>query len=173
MILTGKEIKDQVSNNCIHIKPFLQENVNPNSYNYRLDNNLFEIISCPLDAKVPSQLQSINFDESGYVLNPNKIYLANTYEEIGSDYFVTSLIGRSSLGRLGLFLQITADLGNIGAKHKWTLEIKCVQPVRIYPKMVIGQVSFWQPNGERAQMYQGKYDKYSSAHSSELHQEFL
>lgn len=133
---------------------------------------MFEIINCPLDVKVQSQLQKIDFDESGYVLNPHKVYLANTYEEIGSDYFVTSLIGRSSLGRLGLFLQITADLGNIGAKHKWTLEIKCVQPIRIYPQMVIGQVTFWQPEGECAQMYQGKYAQYSSAHSSEIHQEF-
>lgn len=81
------------------------------------------------------------------------------------------LIGKTSLGRLGLFLQITADLGNLGAKHKWTLELKAVQPVKIYPMMRIGQVSFWKVQGEKT-LYSGKYDKFSIAKSSEIYKEF-
>jgi dCTP deaminase len=92
-------------------------------------------------------------------------------EEIGSDYYVTSLIGRSSVGRLGIFLQITADLGHLGAKHCWTLELKVVQPVICYPRMKIGQVSFWCVEGETEHLYQGKYAGYSNAHRSEIHRE--
>lgn len=172
MILTGREIEKNVTHGKIHIKPFVHGNVNPNSYNYRIDSNLLEIVSSPLDARIPSQVCEIPFTKEGYVLSPGKIYLSNTYEEIGSDYFVTSLIGRSSLGRLGLFLQISADLGNIGAKHRWTLELKCVQPLKIYPKMIIGQVSFWQVLGSREHQYQGKYGEHLSAHSSEIYKEF-
>ena len=60
---------------------------------------------------------------------------------------MTSLIGRSSVGRLGLFLQITADLGHLGKAHCWTLELKVVQSLIVYPHMKIGQVSFWQVTG--------------------------
>jgi dCTP deaminase len=83
----------------------------------------------------------------GFLLRPGRIYLGSTLEIIGSDTYVPSLIGRSSLGRLGLFLQITADLGHLGTKHCWTLELKTVQPLIIYAGMRIGQVSFWKPEG--------------------------
>lgn len=173
MILTGPEIKKQVFNKNIHIQPFHEKYLNPNSYNYHLDKILLEILDNPIDPKKQCSFNKIDFNADGYVLKPDKVYLGNTYEEIGSDHYVTTLIGRSSVGRLGLFLQITADLGNLGAKHKWTLELKVVQPLRIYPMMAIGQVSFWCTHGNSQYLYTGKYDKYSSAHWSEIYQEMV
>ena len=64
------------------------------------------------------------------------------------------------MGRLGLFLQLSADLGHIGAVHCWTLELTVVQPVRVYPGMRIGQVSFWVPEGDRV-LYGGTYGRIS------------
>lgn len=171
MILTGPEIKKQVLKNRIHIKPFNENNLNPNSYNYHFDTNLLEITDYPIDPKKCSSFRKLEFNKDGYILLPNRVYLGNTFEEIGSDHYVTTLIGRSSMGRLGLFLQITADLGHLGAKHRWTLEMKVVQPLRIYPMMSIGQVSFWCTSGNREQMYRGKYAKYSAAHISEIYKE--
>ena len=84
-------------------------------------------------------------------------FYISTYMEGIFYHFVPSLIGKSSLGRLGLFLQITADLGNLGAIHKWTLELKAVQPVKIYPLMRIGQVTFWDTQGDKNMRYDGKY----------------
>ena len=81
------------------------------------------------------------------------------------------LIGRSSVGRLGLFLQITAPLGHIGTCHNWTLELKVVQPLIVYPKMKIGQVSFWYVTGDNKTNYEGKYWKYSGPHISEIYNE--
>ncbi|MDR2723953.1 MAG: hypothetical protein LBB25_01955 [Holosporaceae bacterium] len=146
--------------------------LNPNSYDYRIDYKLLELVDLPVDPKKQTSYNEINFTKEGYILSPNKTYLANTYEEIGSDVFVPSLIGKTSLGRLGLFLQITADLGNLGAKHKWTLELKAVQPIKIYPMMRIGQVVFWSTSGEIDMRYKGKYDKFSIAKSSEIYKEF-
>lgn len=37
MILSGKKIKEEVENKKIIIYPFNNENINPNSYNYTLD----------------------------------------------------------------------------------------------------------------------------------------
>jgi hypothetical protein len=44
-------------------------------------------------------------------------------EELGSRKYAMSLIGRSSIGRLGLFLQVSANLGHTGSSHCWTLEL--------------------------------------------------
>lgn len=173
MILTGPEIKKQVTLGRLHIVPFLEENINPNSYNYRLHEDLLEIIDYPIDPKGQPNFHKIKISPAGYVLYPGRLYLGSTVEEIGSDHYVTSLIGRSSVARLGLFLQITADLGHLGAKHRWTLELKVVQPLVVYPYMNIGQVSFWTVEGTSSHLYNGKYAKYSEAHASELHQEFI
>jgi len=168
MILTGTEITREVENGNIHLKPFEKKLVNPNSYNYRLGETLYEVVSKPIDSRKPVDVIEHKISDKGYLLEPGKLYLGHTYEEIGSDDYVTSLIGRSSIGRLGLFLQITADLGHLGAKHCWTLELEVVQPLRVYPLMRIGQVSFWVTKGQKKIKYDGKYAKHSKPHRSEM-----
>lgn len=167
MILTGKEIEKQVELGNIHIKPFKKDNINPNSYNYRLSNKLYKVTNDLLDIMKETQYIEIDIPEDGYILEPKSLYLGTTVESIGSDYFVTQLIGRSSVGRLGLFLQITAPLGHIGAKHCWTLELTAIQPIKIYKNMKIGQVSFWQPEGN-IDKYTGSYNNYNNPHISEF-----
>ena len=118
MILSGQEIIKEVKNKNIIIEPFEQKNINPNSYNYKLGNQ-YKIVS--IDETLDYKNRSIDennplsyISEKGLLIEPGKIYLATTYEIIGSHKFVTLLIGRSSVGRLGLFLEISADLGNLG-----------------------------------------------------------
>lgn len=173
MILTKQEIIRNVENGKITIDPFDEAMLGTISYDYHIDSKLLEIDDIPIDPKQRTEFREINFSDEGYILSPHKVYLANTLEDIGSSKFVPLLIGNASLGRLGLFLQITADLGNLGAKHKWTLELKAVQPIKIYPGMRVGQVSFWQTNGATDIMYKGKYDKFSEAKSSEIYREFI
>lgn len=153
MILTGSKIKEEVLDGSIVIEPFLESQVNPNSYNYRLGSNLkiFE----KFDGQ-KSLFKEIEIPEGGYVLIPGIMYLATTFEVIGSNKYAMSLIGRSSMGRYGLFLQVSANLGHTTSKHKWTLEIVAALPFKLYPGMIIGQVSFWQNYGE-IDPYQGRY----------------
>lgn len=171
MILTNLEIQKQYKKGNISISPFDKQMLNPNSYNYRLDYELLEFDNI-IDSKLPSKCKKITLTDDGYVLMPNKLYLANTYEQIGSKKFVTQLIGRSSIGRLGLFLQVTAPLGHVGTFHNWTLELKTVQPLRVYPLMKIGQVSFWKIKGRKNINYQnGEYRKYQKAQISKFYKE--
>ncbi|MDR3151415.1 MAG: hypothetical protein LBT67_01010 [Holosporaceae bacterium] len=172
MILTSYEIQKKVDDGSIHISPFDEDLLNSVSYDYRIDYKLLELSDLPIDPKKQTTYREINFTDDGHVLSPHKTYLANTFEEIGSDFFVPLLSGKPSLGQLGLFLQITADLGNLGAKHKWTLELKAVQPLRIYPLMRVGQVSFWKTKGNNIMQYNGKYGDFSEAKSSEIYREF-
>jgi dCTP deaminase len=127
--------------------------VNPNSYNYRLGYTLK--VFKEFDGH-KSVFEEIEIPSTGYVLEPNTMYLANTFEVIGSAKYAMSLIGRSSMGRYGLFLQVSANLGHTTSKHRWTLEIVASLPIRLYPGMVIGQVSFWE-NYSDVDPYKGKY----------------
>ncbi len=175
MNLTGKEIIKQVKNGKIRIFPFDNKSVNPNSYNYHLADQLYEIDPVQiLDPTKKTKTRKIKFTDKGFILMPGRVYLGATDESIGSDHFVPSLIGRSSLGRLGLFLQITADLGQLGTRHAWTLELKVVQPLKVYPHMKIGQVTFWKATGKKKLKYKGGYDSHSIPHISKSYlKEFI
>jgi len=159
MILTGNEIEKEVKRSKITIVPFNKVQVNPNSYNYRLGSKLID-----LSAK---NVKEIIIPKNGFVLKPNQIYLASTYEVLGSNKYAMSLIGRSSLGRLGLFLQISANLGHTGSEHSWTLELVCVKPIRIYPRMIIGQISFWDNKGQITP-YKKRYSDHNSPKQSRI-----
>ncbi len=156
MILSGPEIERLVESGDLIIDPFNSEQINPNSYNYRLGSTIKVAPSLVLDPMDRQKWESITIPDGGFVLLPERLYLGSTVERIGSKEFVTTLFGRSSMGRLGLYLQVHADLGHLGAIHHWTLEMVVVQPLRVYAGMIIGQVTFWEPTGER-QLYQGVY----------------
>ncbi|MDD3607191.1 MAG: deoxycytidine deaminase [Candidatus Moranbacteria bacterium] len=153
MILTGKKIIEEVRAGNIFIYPFDENQINPNSYNYRLGKTLK--IFDYFDGE-KSVFKEIEIPEDGFVLELGKMYLGHTKEVIGSSKYAMSLIGRSSMGRLGLFLQVSANLGHTTSKHKWTLELVAAKAIRLYPGMKIGQVSFWKNFGD-VEKYSGKY----------------
>lgn len=172
MILTGSEIKKEVDKGNIYIDPFVEDNLNPNSCNYRLGRELFVLENSGfIDSRKPTDYKKIYIAEEGYILEPGRVYLGHTYEKIGSKKYLTILIGRSSVGRLGLYLQITADLGHIGTKHCWTLELHVVQPLIVYPLMKIGQVSFWKARGGNRLDYESEYQRFSTPLISKLYKE--
>lgn len=160
MILAGKKIIEEVERGNIILEPFNRTMVNPNSYNYTLNPALYEVVDNILDPRKKSTLNEIHIPESGYVLEPGRLYLGCTNEIIGSNDYMISLIGRSSVARLGLFLQITADMGHVGSCHRWTLELTTIQPLRIYPNMRIGQVSFWRVSGKIEERYLEGYSEF-------------
>ena len=152
MILTGPAIQRAVRLGRITLEPFDLRNLNPNSYNYHLGETLLVRDSSR------KKWRNVRLSENGYVLRPGRVYLGTTWELIGSARYVTLLLGRSSIGRLGIFLNVTADLGHIGSCLHWTLELNVVQPVRVYPQMKIGQVSFWRTDDVSLLRYSGRYN---------------
>ncbi len=171
MILTGNEIIKNVREGKIVIDPFHEDQVNPNSYNFTLGNSLLVYNNYVLDAKKDNEVHEIKIPEDGITLAHGTVYLGCTAEIIGSDYFVPIIRGRSSIGRLGLFINITADLIDIGSINQLTLQLNAVQPITIYPKMQIGQVTFWKPEGE-IKKYQGRYSKSVGPVASKMYMDF-
>lgn len=171
MILTGQEIRKNVKEKKIIIDGFDEKLLNPNSYNFTLSNKLLVYKNFVLDAKANNEVEEVTIPESGYTLANNIIYLGCTQEVIGSDYFVPIIRGRSSIGRLGLFVNITSDLIDIGAIGRITLQLNAVQPMIVYPGMQVGQVTFWKPLGNIT-TYKGRYQHCSGPAASKMYQDF-
>lgn len=174
MILTGLKIKEEIERGRIGIDPFDASKLNPNSYNVTLANELF-VYADPLDAKKPSKLLRLPFKEDGFRLFPGRLYLGRTAERTWTDAYAPMIEGRSSVGRLGIFIHATAGFGDVGFNGFWTLEISCVEPVVIYPGLEIGQIFFHEVSGKKT--YYGddpdaKYQNNDGVQGSRLWRDF-
>ena len=172
MILSGLEIKRQIEFGNIEISPFDAACVNPNSYNLKLHNELLVYTDDVLDMKKPLDTKKLLIPEDGLLLEPGRLYLGRTHERTATDQFVPMLEGRSSMGRLGLFVHVTAGFGDIGFRGFWTLELQCVQPVKIYPMVEICQIYYHAITGERTLYHSGKYQGNDGIQPSLVYKDF-
>jgi deoxycytidine triphosphate deaminase len=171
MILTGLDIDSKVKTKEIIISPYHEEQVNPNSYNFRLGAVIKVYNSFPLDPKVINSVEEIIIPEEGYVLQPNRLYLASTEEVMGSNFYAPTFAARSSIARLGLFINLSADLGDIGYIGQWTLQLFTIHPLRIYRGMRIGQIMWWKPQGD-IKLYNGKYQGSNGPQQTQIYKDF-
>ncbi|GIW92771.1 MAG: dCTP deaminase [Pirellulaceae bacterium] len=170
MILTGPEIERELGKNII-IEPFDPKRLNPNSYNLTLHDELLIYEEVILDMKRPNRVRRLRVPDSGLVLEPNRIYLGRTVEYTETHNLVPMIEGRSSVGRLGLFVHVTAGVGDIGYKGCWTLEMFAAQPVRIYPGVAICQILFYRPSGDIREYSSAKYQDSRDVVPSRMHLE--
>jgi dCTP deaminase len=171
MILSGKEIKREIGKG-INIEPFNESQLNPNSYNLKLHNELMVYSAPVLDMKKPNPVEPLTIPEEGLLLETGKLYLGRTVEKTETSKFVPMLEGRSSIGRLGLFIHVTAGFGDIGFNGFWTLEIFCVQPIRIYAGVDICQIFYHTIEGDYDTYSNGKYQNNTGIQASMLYKDF-
>lgn len=171
MILSGKEIVKNLGQDIV-IEPFDIKKVNPNSYNLSLYNELLVYEKDILDMKKLNSTNSITIPQDGLLLEPNKLYLGRTNEFTKTDSYVPMLEGRSSTGRLGLFIHVTAGFGDVGFSGYWTLEIFCVQPIIIYPNVDICQIYYHSIEGEYDKYNSGKYQNNTGIQPSLMYKDF-
>jgi dCTP deaminase len=170
MILTGEEIRKNLGSN-IRIEPFVESRLNPNSYNLTLHHELLTYEEVVLDMRRPLRTRRIAIPPEGYVLNPQQLYLARTVEHTETHNLVPMIEGRSSIGRLGLFVHITAGFGDVGFRGYWTLEMFAVQPVRIYAGVEICQIFYHQVLGNVVEYQSNKYQDNKDIQPSMLYKE--
>lgn len=171
MILSGKAISAQLGKNII-IDPFREEQLNPNSYNLRLHHELLVYDEPTLDMKKENKARKLIIPEEGLLLEKDKLYLGRTLEYTETHNYVPMLEGRSSIGRLGLFVHITAGFGDVGFAGYWTLEMFCVQPVRIYAGVEICQIFYHTIEGVFDKYKSGKYQHNQGVQPSLLFKDF-
>lgn len=170
MILSGDEIRRNLGTNLI-IDPFEPSRLNPNSYNLTLHDELLVYEEVVLDMRANNRVRRITIPEEGLVLSPNQLYLGRTVERTETHNFVPMIEGRSSVGRLGLFVHVTAGFGDVGFRGYWTLEMFAVQPIRIYPGVAIAQIFYHQITGAITEYDSDKYQNNRDIQASMLFRE--
>ena len=169
-MISGNEIIKRIKDGSIVIIPFDEKRVNPNSYNITLNNKLKVYTEDILDCKKDNSFKEVIIPEEGIVLQPNELYIGATNEYTETYGLVPCIDGRSSIGRLGICIHVTAGFGDNGFKGVWTLEITVVKPVRIYPNIEIAQIYFQEIEGEKAELYSGRYQNQKEAEVSRFYE---
>jgi dCTP deaminase len=171
MILSGLEIERRLGSDIV-IEPYDRKLLNPNSYNLRLSDELLVYKNPVLDMAKPNDFERLTIPQEGMLLETGKLYLGRTLEYTATENLVPMLEGRSSVGRLGLFIHVTAGFGDVGFRGFWTLEILCVQPVRIYPGVEICQIFYHTLEGKYENYKSGKYQNNQGIQPSLLYKDF-
>lgn len=156
MILTDKEILKEIENDNILIEPYRAECLGSNSYDVHLGRYLAVYKNHTLDARTHNEILEIMIPDEGFVIQPGTLYLGVTEEYTETHKHVPFLEGKSSIGRLGINIHATAGKGDIGFCNTWTLEISCIQPVRIYAGMPVGQLIYFAVKGDVEMPYHKK-----------------
>jgi dCTP deaminase len=171
MIISGKEIKNQLGKS-IFIEPFSEKQLNPNSYNLTLHNELLVYTEPLLDMKKKNSAKALIIPAEGLILQPGILYLGRTNEYTRTEEYVPMLEGRSSIGRLGLYIHVTAGFGDVGFAGYWTLEMHCIHPIRIYSGVEICQIFYHTIKGEFDRYSSGKYQNNKGVQTSKLYKDF-
>lgn len=152
MILVDRDILYAIEAGDIKIEPFDRNALGTNSYDVHLAPTLkvykrtdeHGLAKC-LDVREKPETEEITIPEEGYVLMPGVLYLASTIEYTEAHKHVPMLNGKSSIGRLGLSIHVTAGTGDVGFCNHWTMELFVIEPLRIYAGIPIGQLLYFQP----------------------------
>jgi dCTP deaminase len=170
MVLSGQEIQRQLGQNII-IDPFDEARLNPNSYNLTLHDELMVYEEVILDMRRNNRVRRMKIPQEGLLLDANQLYLGRTVERTETHNLVPMIEGRSSIGRLGLFVHVTAGFGDVGFCGYWTLEMFAVQPIRIYPGVAICQIFYHDLCGSFTEYASDKYQHNSDIQPSLLFRE--
>jgi dCTP deaminase len=172
MILSDRDIREQISAGRITIDPFDPSCVQPSSVDLHVDdqfrvfaNSRYPYIDVREEMPDLTELVQVKPHEP-FILHPGEFVLGSTLERVSiPDDLVARLEGKSSLGRLGLLIHSTAGYVDPGWNGYLTLELSNVAnlPITLYPGMRIGQISFFQltspaetPYGSAGNKYQGQ-----------------
>jgi dCTP deaminase len=183
MILSDRTIREEIAAGRIVIDPFDAGCVQPSSVDLHVDsefrvfrNNRYPFIDVKQEQDL-TELVEVKPDEP-FILHPGEFVLGSTHERVAlPDDLVARLEGKSSLGRLGLLIHSTAGYVDPGWDGYLTLELSNVAnlPITIYPRMKIGQISFFRLTTAAETPYGGAGSKYQGQRgptASRFHEEF-
>ena len=185
-MLSDKDIKKSLESREIEISPLDLDYIQPSSIDLRVgsdfrvfENYKYSHIDPKAEQNDLTTLINSSQDEP-FVLHPGEFVLGTTYEKVTlSNKVVARLEGKSSLGRIGLLIHSTAGFVDPGFSGYLTLELSNVAnlPIKIYPEMRIGQISFYYLNSPSeskygSDVYGSKYQGQEGPTPSKSHNDF-
>ncbi|MCH4286549.1 MULTISPECIES: dCTP deaminase [Bacillota] len=172
MILSDKTLFEMIEADTLQISPLEKHQIQPASVDIRLGNTFSIVEDLPsgiinLEDEIP--YKTIVTDT--YILLPNQFVLATTMEYFHLPDDLTAFVeGRSSLGRMGLFIQ-NAGWVDPGFHGEITLELynanRCA--IELKAGRRIGQLVFAKMDSPAIHPYQGKYQGQKGATGSRVY----
>ena len=172
-ILTSREILNRLYKDII-IDPFNIKNLNPNSYNLTLHDEL-KFYDCNfLDMKKENSTKILKIPMDGLWLEPGETYLGRTIEYTVTKNLVPIIKTRSSIARLHIQIINSAGFGDIGYSGHWTIPISVIKKTKVYPFVTICQVYYNDITGEIDKEYNvnDKYQNSRDIMASKIYKEF-
>ncbi|MCM1101206.1 MAG: dCTP deaminase [Clostridium sp.] len=172
MILSDKTIRSLMEEGTLVINPVEPQQIQPASIDIRLGNT-FSIVEDSSSGIVTLDRQIVykEIRAERYLLLPGQFVLATTMEYIKLPDDLTAFVeGRSSLGRMGLFIQ-NAGWVDPGFEGEITLELynanRCA--IELQSGRRIGQLVFARMDRAAANPYSGKYQGQRGATGSKIY----
>jgi len=171
MILSDKTIIKMLKEKTLFIEPLEEGQIQPASVDIRLGNT-FSVVEDTSDGIITMQneikYKTIVTDK--YLLLPGQFVLATTLEYFAMPDDLTAFVeGRSSLGRLGLFIQ-NAGWVDPGFEGEITLELfnanRCA--IELQSGRRVGQLVFAKMDENALNPYRGKYQGQKGATGSKV-----
>lgn len=168
MYLSDRDILLSYEWGEITISDFDISRLQPASYDIRLD-NYFLIpdkhrtpVVDPVMKVFPTYQEVTLNDDEVFILHPNDVILARSYETFGSSNLLIQLSGKSSLARIGLIIHNTAGIVNPGHTLQMVFELCNLSqiPIVLRPKMSIAQLLFSPLTSEPISPYGSKGQAY-------------
>jgi dCTP deaminase len=162
MILSDTDIQKAIAAGDISIDPLDPVCIQPASIDLHLDRHFLIYDTTQhsvIDPKKPidDMMRPVTItDDRPFVLHPGEFALGLIYEKTGvSAGYVGRLEGKSSVGRLGILIHVTAGFLDPGNSLKMTLELHNVanMPILLYYRMPIAQMAFERLSSEAATAY--------------------
>ena len=159
MILSDKTIKELLASGELGIDPLNPEQIEPASVDLRLGDTFLtpKAVTGVCSMSDPPEYESTTAEE--FVIPTRGFVLATPREFIRlPDYLSAFVEGRSSVGRLGLFIQ-NAGWVDPGFEGELTLELFNAnrQPIRLTAGRRICQLVFARMDQAASRPYSGKY----------------
>ncbi|MBU0585900.1 dCTP deaminase [Candidatus Micrarchaeota archaeon] len=151
-MMSDIDILEAMETQEIKVEPFEKSLLGPDSLDIRLGNEILvsKAIGKTIDPTKPENFFEAKEIDGSFLLEPHQFVLGTTLERISlSDSVAAQIEGRSSLGRLGVMVHMTAGIIHTGFGAKspsaLTLEIYSVNPNSVYlhAGMKIAQLSFF------------------------------
>lgn len=172
MILSDKTIRTMLADRKMVIQPIEDRQIQAASVDVRLGNSFRIVEDNPQGIiTMEKEIGYKTIEAVSYVLMPGQFILATTKEYIELPDNLTAFVeGRSSLGRMGLFIQ-NAGWVDPGFRGEITLELynanRCA--IELKAGRRIGQLVFAQMDAAAARPYGGKYQGQRGATGSRVY----
>ena len=171
MILSDKTITRMLHEKSLVISPITEEQIQPASVDIRLGNT-FSVVDDTSTGIITlnNQIKYKTITADQYVILPGQFVLATTMEYFDLPDNLTAFVeGRSSLGRMGLFIQ-NAGWVDPGFKGEITLELfnanRCA--IELQSGRRVGQLVFAKMDDHALNPYNGKYQGQKGATGSKV-----